>query len=41
MTDKEPEIPEGVLDGIKDIAEGNTAEYEELQELIKSDQNEE
>lgn len=30
-------VPEGVLEGIKDIAEGNTASKEDLAEVLKYD----
>jgi len=30
-----PEVPEGVLHGIEDIAEGRTASKEELKKLLK------
>ena len=37
-TDEErPEVPEGVLRGIEDVAEGNTASKEDLENLFDTD----
>ncbi|GAA0271331.1 hypothetical protein [Halobacterium noricense] len=30
-----PEVPEGILRGIEDIAEGNTASKEDLESVLK------
>ena len=35
--EERPEIPEGVLRGIEDIAEGNTASKEDLENLLDID----
>jgi len=33
-----PVVPEGVLKGIKDIEEGNTASWEEIKEVMKDNE---
>ncbi|WP_435186827.1 hypothetical protein [Halobellus sp. EA9] len=36
--EERPEVPEGVLRGIEDLAEGNTASKEELEEVCDIDE---
>ena len=37
--DERPEVPEGVLRAIEDIAEGDTASKEELENLLDTDES--